>query len=351
LKRPGQTPDLYKDSGVDVEKGDQLVDWLKKTDDHSQIKGQVVAGIGGFAALFRPDFKGLEDPLLVSGTDGVGTKVLLGIESGLLEGLGFDLVGMCVNDLYTLGARPLFFLDYYATGTLDEKQFKAVLTGIKKACHECHTALMGGETAEMPGLYEKGHFDLAGFVVGMVDGKKLLGPKQVKTGDILYGVESSGLHSNGYSLVRRWLSEDKKDHRPASSALIAKLLLPTKLYQEIPDILADVGLDTLHALANITGGGISGNLPRVMPAGVNCHIKFDQIRTPDWMTSFIRAHKSEPLEVESVFNLGLGMIASVSKAEVSKFESSCKQAGLTVYPIGDVRSAAGAAGEATVIFE
>jgi phosphoribosylformylglycinamidine cyclo-ligase len=360
LKRPserhGVPESLYKEAGVDVEKGDALVDWLKATDDVSQpqsksrLKGEVVAGIGGFAALFRPDFRGLEDPLLVSGTDGVGTKVLLGIESGHLEGLGFDLVGMCVNDLYTLGARPLFFLDYYATGVLNDAQFKAVLTGIKKACSACHTALLGGETAELPGLYEKGHFDLAGFVVGMVDGKKTLGAHRVKAGDVLYGVESSGFHSNGYSLVRRWLAKTVKTAEPAAKELLAKLMTPTKLYYEIPEILLDVGVDTLHALANITGGGISGNLPRVMPAGVRCHIDPRLIRTPDWMASFIRAHDAQPLELEAVFNLGLGMIGAVAPAGAARFETSCKAAGLGVYPIGEVKPGDGASAEAEVVF-
>ena len=167
---------LYKEAGVDIEKGEKLVEWLQNDKSSDKVAGEVVSGIGGFAALFRPNFSGMEDPLLIAGTDGVGTKVLIGIDTGMLEGLGVDLVSMCVNDLYTIGGKPLFFLDYYATGILDENQFKVDFKGIKKGLAESNALLLGGETAELPGLYEKGHFDLAGFVVGVVDGKKKLEP-------------------------------------------------------------------------------------------------------------------------------------------------------------------------------
>jgi phosphoribosylformylglycinamidine cyclo-ligase len=343
--------DLYKEAGVDVAKGDRLVDWLKDGEGSGKGArnplGSVVSGIGGFAALFRPDFKGMSDPLLVSGTDGVGTKVLLGIETGILRGLGVDLVSMCVNDLYTIGARPLFFLDYYATGALDEEQFKAVLSGIKDGCAQCGAALMGGETAEMPGLYDKGHFDLAGFVVGVVDGKKVLGPDRVQVGDRLFALESSGFHSNGYSLVRHFLKQDKA---PPSPALLDRLMAPTKIYHEIPALLDRLGVERFHALANITGGGLSGNVPRVLPAGVVAAIDKNALPVPGWMREFLAAHGTTPLEQEGVFNLGVGMLAVVAADATRAFEVEAKALGLNVHPLGAIERGDDPRAEATVRF-
>lgn len=346
---PNLPKDLYKEAGVDVAKGDRLVEWLQndKTGDGTQRTryGSTVSGIGGFAALFRPDFRGLADPLLITSTDGVGTKVLLGIESGILTGLGQDLVSMCVNDLYTIGGRPLFFLDYYATGALDEAQFKDVLTGIKGACKQSGALLLGGETAEMPGLYEKGHFDLAGFVVGVVDGKKMLGPAHVRSGDKLYAIASSGFHSNGYSLVRRWV----KDSGTVNRALMEKLMTPTRVYHEIPDLLDALGTEAFHSLANITGGGISGNLPRVMPEGVDCHITASALPVPGWMRDFIESHGTSVLAQEAVFNLGCGMIAAIAPNATTSFEAAARKAGLDVHAIGEVKTSS-AGGEAQVHF-
>ncbi len=346
MKPSDQRPDLYKEAGVDVAKGDRLVDWLQ-TEDKGQKQsryGTSVSGIGGFSALFRPNFQGMKDPLLVSGTDGVGTKVLLGIETGLIEGLGVDLVAMCVNDLYTVGGRPLFFLDYYATGALDEDQFKGVLKGIKSGCNQSGALLMGGETAEMPGLYAKGHFDLAGFVVGVVDGAKLIGPERVRTGDALYAIGSSGFHSNGYSLVRKWVNSAKTKH---SRGVLEKLMTPTKIYHEIPAILDELGPDVFHALANITGGGISGNLPRVMPENVACHVDQKALPVPSWMREFIESNGQSAQSQEAVFNLGCGMIASIDKGGTQAFETAAKAAGLSLTRIGDVRTCQG---EAHVVF-
>ncbi|MFY7928903.1 MAG: phosphoribosylformylglycinamidine cyclo-ligase [Oligoflexus sp.] len=331
--------DFYKESGVDVAKGDALVDWLQNSGT-PQSMGSIVSGIGGFAGLFRPDFRGLEDPLLVSGTDGVGTKVLLGIEQGQLEGLGIDLVAMCVNDLYTVGARPLFFLDYYATGVLDEQQFKAVISGIRRGLSQCQTALLGGETAELPGLYAKGHLDLAGFVVGVVDGKRRLGPDLVRPGDQLIALESSGFHSNGYSLVRKWLSE-----KPVAGDLMQKILEPTKIYSEVPALIEGLGWGKLHALANITGGGISGNLPRVLPEGVVAEIDPQSIPTQPWMKAFYETHGARFMDVEGVFNLGAGMIAVVEADASQTFLHLAKTLKLGAHVIGTIRAGHG---EATV---
>ncbi len=333
---------FYKESGVDVEKGDALVDWLQQEGAEKSPFGQVVSGIGGFAALFRPNFAHMEDPLLVTGTDGVGTKVLLGLEHDQLEGLGIDLVSMCVNDLYTVGGRPLFFLDYYATGVLDEKQFKAVLSGIKKGLKQSQTLLLGGETAELPGLYAKGHFDLAGFVVGVVDGKKTLQPSMVNVGDTLIALESSGFHSNGYSLVRKWLAE-----KPESAATLQKILEPTRIYSEVPDLLQRLGWGKVHALANITGGGISGNLPRVLPEGVIAQIDPKLVPTPDWMRAFYERHGASFHDVEGVFNLGAGMIAAVDAQAESEFLQVSRELGLKVNVIGKVVRGEG---EAKVVY-
>ncbi len=335
--------DLYREAGVDVEKGDALVDWLQSSGQASapdRRYGATVSGIGGFAGLFRPNFAGMKDPLLVSGTDGVGTKVLLGLETGHLEGLGQDLVAMCVNDLYTVGARPLFFLDYFATGKLSDPQFKAVLTGIRQGCQLAACALLGGETAELPGLYAHGHFDLAGFVVGVVDGARKLGPERVEVGDRLYGLPSSGFHSNGYSLIRRFLAEAK----PApGDELIQRLLVPTKIYAEIPALVDDVGEDVLHAIAHITGGGISGNLPRVLPAGTVAVIDEKAVPTPPWMRDFLAANGTTPRAQEGVFNLGVGMIAAVAEAGAARFEAAAKKLGLAPALLGRLEAGHGEA--------
>ncbi len=329
--------DLYKESGVDVEKGDALVDWLKDTGSSSVHGGEVVSGIGGFAALYRPNFSGMKDPLLVSGTDGVGTKVLLAIEEKQLEGLGYDLVAMCVNDLYTVGGKPLFFLDYYATGVLDEEQFKSVLKGIRSALNQCETALMGGETAELPGLYEKGHFDLAGFVVGVVDGAKRLKPDMVKTGDVLIALESSGFHSNGYSLLRKWLkAKPERSH-------ITYALNPTRIYHELPHIHRVMPEGSIHALANITGGGISGNLPRVLPEGVTAVIEKRLVPISKEMKTIFDAHGADFESVESVFNMGAGMIAAVAKDEAERFIDECAKQKLKAVRIGEIEEGAGEA--------
>jgi len=321
---------LYKNSGVDVDLADQLVDWLKEGKQPRQIAlGEMVSGVGGFAALFRPNFQGIADPLLVTSTDGVGTKVLLGTEFDQLTGLGQDLVAMCFNDLYTLGARPLFFLDYFATGRLDPKQFKQVLAGIKKAVLECKALLMGGETAEMPGLYGKGHFDLAGFVVGVVDGQNMLGANHVREGDSLFALKSSGFHSNGYSLIRKWLAE-----KPVDTTMMERLMLPTQLYHQIPDLLQDLGTNVFHAAANITGGGISGNLPRVLPPWALAKIEMNKIPTHSWMKEFIESNGADLRSTENVFNLGCGMIAVIEQNSEKEFIAASERRGLSVKKIG-----------------
>lgn len=343
--------DLYREAGVDVAKGDSLVGWLQQTDSQagesgSQL-GHALAGIGGFAALYKPQWQDLKEPLLVSSTDGVGTKLLLGLQYERCAGLGQDLVGMCVNDLYTIGARPLFFLDYYATGELNEEQFKQVLSGIRQGLQLSNAVLLGGETAELPGLYAKGHFDLAGFVVGVVDAARCLDPmrRQAQAGDLVLAIPSDGFHSNGYSLIRRWLDESSQD---IATDLIEKILRPTKIYSEIPDLLDRLPLGACRGIAHITGGGISGNLPRVLPEGKKAVIDWSKIQTPQWMQDFILEHANSRMDVEGVFNLGIGMTLVVQAGQVEELVKQAQQLGVNAYPIGQVEDSDEPHSKATV---
>jgi phosphoribosylformylglycinamidine cyclo-ligase len=297
--------------------------------------GKVADGIGGFAGLFSLNTSTMKKPTLVASTDGIGTKLLLGLKTERIHNLGQDLVAMCVNDLYTVGAVPLFFLDYFATGQISADQFKLILSSIKSSCAQCGMALLGGETAEMPGLYAPKHFDLAGFVVGVVDEEERLGPHRTRQGDLLIAFKSSGFHSNGYSLIRSWLS--KKD----SPDLTEQLMTPTKLYAAVPDLIKRHPR-SFHALANITGGGISGNLPRVLGADLSAKIAFEKLPTDDWMRQFIRSNGANEKEVESIFNLGAGMIAIVDPKYGDAFMRDAQELGLEPHHIGDVTAGRGA---------
>lgn len=337
----------YKNAGVDTERGDALADWLADRNSkfiHPKGLGRIASGIGGFAGLFDLNVKGMKQPQLVASTDGVGTKLLLGLQHDMIDHLGQDLVAMCANDLYTIGATPLFFLDYYATGVLSETQFKRVLTSIQNACKHCQMGLLGGETAEMPGLYEKGHFDLAGFVVGIVDAEKRLGPHKTKLGDRLIAWQSSGFHSNGYSLIRKWLKENPK---LADSKTISHLMTPTKLYPEVVT-LAESFEGSFHAAANITGGGISGNLPRVIGSNLNAKVDFARLPTDSWITQFIHNAGAKLKDVEPVFNLGAGMICIVDADHAARFIEASNQLGLNACDIGSLISGSG---ESQVLFD
>lgn len=296
----------YKSSGVDVEKADEMVDWMKSETDpsHAAHKDRLVSGIGGFAALFRGDFKNMKDPLLVSSTDGIGTKLLMGLESGFTKGLAQDLVGMCVNDLLCTGAEPLFFLDYFATSKLNEVQLKEFITTLKEACAESGAALIGGETAELPGLYSKGHFDAAGFSVGVVDKDKAWSAQKVKEGDVFLGLASSGFHSNGYSLLRKIFGENGGD-------FAEELMVPTKLYWPLVKKIKDLNMDDkVRSSAHITGGGMD-NLSRVLPKGLGLKIK-------TWEFSNILKSAQEKAglskdEMFKTFNCGIGFGLIVDK--------------------------------------
>lgn len=300
----------YKSSGVDVEAGDSLVDWLKesspKTSPHAD---RLISGIGGFAAIFRAGFPEMKKPCLVSSTDGVGTKIKLASQFESYEGVGQDLVAMCVNDLVCCGAKPLFFLDYYATGKLELNAAQSFLKGVRSACHESECALIGGETAEMPGLYHGNDFDAAGFSVGIVDEDKILGAHRVRAGFKVIGIESSGFHSNGFSLLRKVFEHDLEKWRET-------LMRPTHLYARVAMELNDQAL--VGAIANITGGGME-NIPRVMPKGTVLPL-IDWA----WPEEFIEVQDRSGLsrvEMLKTLNCGIGLVLIVEPANVAQVEA------------------------------
>jgi phosphoribosylformylglycinamidine cyclo-ligase len=304
----------YREAGVDIEAGDALVETIKPAAAATARTG-VLGGLGGFGALFDLRAAGYADPILVSSTDGVGTKLLVAIETGLHDAVGIDLVAMCVNDLVVQGAEPLFFLDYFATGALAVADAARVVRGIAEGCRLSGCALVGGETAEMPGMYAAGHYDLAGFAVGAAERGRLL-PAQVSAGDALIGLPSSGVHANGFSLVRRICAAAGlgwKDAAPFApeKTLGAALMAPTRLY--VHPVLALHRAGLLHAAAHITGGGLPGNVPRVLPQGVAAVIDAAWPVPPvfRWLAA---AGQVAEVEMLRVFNCGLGMVLAVPDA-------------------------------------
>ena len=298
------TSSPYRHAGVDTAKAEQTVTWLQKaTDNQHHTAGKVLAGIGGFAALYRPELGGYREPLLLSCTDGVGTKLALASEQSCLAGIGIDLVAMCVNDLFTCGARPLFFLDYYGCNALVENDFKLVLQSIQQGLQQADCLLLGGETAQLPLFYRGDNFELVGFVVGIVEKSQVLGAQRVQVGDRLVAFPASGMHCNGFSLLRQ--------HRARIEPYLTQLLMPTRIYHEIPALCRqDVGL---HALAHITGGGIAHNLQRVLPAGCRAIIDTQCLPVPTWMTEVAaRCGLRTFAAAQQVFNMGTGMLACVA---------------------------------------
>ncbi len=322
-------PITYQKAGVDVAAGDRLVEWLQESKTGSAAHANsVVSGIGGFAALFRAQFKHMKSPVLVSSTDGVGTKVKLAADLKCYDGIGQDLVAMCVNDLACVGAEPLFFLDYYACGKLDLKPAKRFLAGVRAACDRVGCVLIGGETAEMPGVYKKSDFDCAGFVVGVVDEADILGAHRVRAGDRLIGIASSGFHSNGYSLLRKLFARDLKKW--------AKVLLrPTHLYSPlIADIKSRPNLyASLHAVAHVTGGGFD-NLLRVLPVGVALELN-------PWPVpaEFLEAKKRSKMkwpEFLRVLNCGIGLVLIVNGTDFDRLRARVEANGLRAFDLGAV---------------
>ncbi len=331
----------YRSAGVDIEAGNALVERIKPVAARTRIPG-LLGGLGGFGSLFELPVDRFRQPVLVAGTDGVGTKLKLAIETGRHDGVGIDLVAMCVNDIIVQGAEPLFFLDYYATGHLDVDVAATVIEGIGRGCELAGCALVGGETAEMPGMYAAGDYDLAGFCVGVVEKARLLDGSQVAVGDTLIGIASSGPHSNGYSLIRKILERtpdaaaETLDGRP----LLDGLMTPTRIY--VKPLLALLQALPVHALCHVTGGGITENLPRVMPRDVTARIDLAAWQRPavfNWLQEAGRVAEAEMLKT---FNCGIGMIVAVAAADAAAALETLQAAGEQACVIGEIIDGAGA---------
>ncbi len=339
----GKNGITYADAGVDIDAGNALVDRIKPAAKRTNRSG-VMSGLGGFGALFDLKSAGYEDPILVGATDGVGTKLRIAIDTGVVDGVGIDLVAMCVNDLICQGAEPLFFLDYFATGKLDTDTAARIIEGIAEGCVQSGCALIGGETAEMPGMYPDGDFDLAGFSVGAMERGATL-PEGVQDGDVLLGLASNGVHSNGYSLVRKlvemsglgWDAES-----PFGGGTLGEALLtPTRLY--VKPALQAIRAGGIHALAHITGGGLTENLPRVLPDGLGAEINLNAWELPavfNWMAETGGIAESEMLKT---FNCGIGMIVVCAAEDADKLEALLSEAGENVARIGSVTETPGVA--------
>ena len=328
----------YRDAGVDIEAGNELVSRIGPIA-KSTMRDGVMAGLGGFGALFDLKQTKYTDPVLVSGTDGVGTKLILAIESDQHASVGIDLVAMCANDLVVQGAEPLFFLDYFASGKLDVGVAEDVVSGIAEGCRQAGAALIGGETAEMPGMYAPGHYDLAGFCVGAVERSGVLPQPDVGAGDVVLGLASSGVHSNGFSLVRKVVERtglNWYDPAPFNSdqTLAGAFLIPTRMY--VRSCLAAIDTGGVKALAHITGGGLSENLPRVLPS--DTAIKLDAANWPglDVFKWIKREGDIEEAEMFRAFNTSIGMAIIVQADSVDRVTEALTSAGESVYQIGAV---------------
>lgn len=331
----------YAQAGVDIDAGNALVERIKPAAKRTARSG-VMSGLGGFGALFDLKGAGYKDPILVAATDGVGTKLRIAIDTGHVDTIGIDLVAMCVNDLVCQGAEPLFFLDYFATGKLDVEQATRIINGIAAGCADTGCALIGGETAEMPGMYHKGDFDLAGFAVGAMERGQDL-PSGVAKGDVILGLASSGVHSNGYSFVRKVVAMSGLGWDAASpfsdGTLGAALLAPTRLY--VKPALAAIRAGGVHALAHITGGGITENPPRVVPEGLACAIDLSSWQLPPvfrWLAQ--TAGMSQP-ELLKTFNCGIGMMLVVAPDRADDLAALLAGMGETVTRIGHITEGQG----------
>jgi len=330
----------YEQAGVSIAAGNALVRAIAPLAKSTRRSG-ADAALGGFGGVFDLKAAGFTDPLLVAANDGVGTKLKLAIEHDAHDGVGIDLVAMCANDLIVQGAEPLFFLDYYASGKLVPAVAERVIAGIADGCRQAGCALIGGETAEMPGMYADDDYDLAGFCVGAVERDALLTGDRVAAGDVILGLASSGVHSNGFSLVRR-LAADKgwKLNRPAvfdhDVRLIDALMAPTRIY--VSALLPQLRAGLVHGLAHITGGGLLENIPRVLPDGLHAHVDADAWPQPRLM-AFLQASGSiEPEEMARTFNCGIGMAVIVAADDAGRVAAALEGAGETVFRIGDVRA-------------
>ena len=336
MTQTSKTGLTYAQAGVDIDAGNALVDRIKPAAARTKRAG-VASALGGFGGLFDLKAAGFTDPVLVAATDGVGTKLRIAIDTGNVDGVGVDLVAMCVNDLVCQGAEPLFFLDYFATGKLEVDQAARIVEGIAAGCEASGCALLGGETAEMPGMYPEGDFDLAGFAVGAMERGTAL-PAGVAAGDVILGLASDGVHSNGYSLVRRVVEASGLQWDApcpwGDGTLGAALLTPTRLY--VKAALAAIAAGGVHGLAHITGGGLTENLPRVLPEGLGAEIDLNSWDLPPvfgWLAAQGGIVEAEMLKT---FNAGIGMTVVVDPAHAAAVTAALQGAGQTVMPIGTV---------------
>ncbi|MBB6091419.1 phosphoribosylformylglycinamidine cyclo-ligase [Povalibacter uvarum] len=326
----------YKDAGVDIEAGDELVERIKPAVKRS-MRPEVLAGLGGFGALFEIPVERYRRPVLVSGTDGVGTKLRLAIETGRHDTIGIDLVAMCANDVVVQGAEPLFFLDYYATGKLSIDVAESVIKGIVEGCVQAGAALIGGETAEMPGMYAEGDYDLAGFCVGIVEKDAIIDGSRTRPGDVLIGLPSSGPHSNGYSLIRKLIKVGKASAttKLGSGLLYDALLAPTRIY--VKPLLALAKAVPIHGIAHITGGGITENIPRVVPSGLEVQLSaktWQRAEVFDWLQ---KTGNIASQEMYRTFNCGIGMTVTVAAEHADKAVKLLREQGEQPAVIGEIR--------------
>jgi phosphoribosylformylglycinamidine cyclo-ligase len=334
-------PITYKDSGVDIDAGDALVERIKPLAARTRIP-EVLADVGGFAGMCRVP-QGIDDPILVSGTDGVGTKLKLAFQLDAHDGIGQDLVGMCVNDVLTSGARPLFFLDYFATGKLALETATRVVAGIARACEMSGCALLGGETAEMPGMYSPGEYDLAGFAVGVVARSKIVDGSQTRAGDVVIGLGSSGLHSNGYSLARKVVEARgaKLDSHvmELGRSLGDALMAPTRLYAKpVRAVLEASPSVAIKAMSHITGGGLPGNLPRVLPDGLGIRLDLSSFHRPKVFDVLQSLGPIDENELRRTLNIGLGFVVIVGREDADRSLALLRSVGEDPRVVGEVIS-------------
>ena len=345
VSHPNDPPLTYRDAGVDIEAGESLVERIKPLVQKTQ-RPECLGNIGGFGGLFELPIDRYRRPVLVSGTDGVGTKLKLAVMLDRHDTIGIDLVAMCVNDVLVLGAEPLYFLDYFATGRLSPEHAQSVIAGIASGCEAAGAALIGGETAEMPGMYSPGDYDLAGFCVGVVEKDQIIDGSHIRAGDQILGLASSGLHSNGYSLARAVLERSNAtlDQPIGETTLGEALLAPTRIY--VRPILALLKAVPIHGIAHITGGGLTGNIPRILPD--NCDCRIDTTAWPrseifQWLQSEGSIDDTEMLRT---FNCGIGLVIIVSSDTAAQAHEMLKASGETVYRLGEVQ-----AGSRGIIFD
>lgn len=345
VSHPNDPPLTYRDAGVDIEAGESLVERIKPLVQKTQ-RPECLGNIGGFGGLFELPIDRYRRPVLVSGTDGVGTKLKLAVILDRHDTIGIDLVAMCVNDVLVLGAEPLYFLDYFATGRLSPEHAQSVIAGIATGCEAAGAALIGGETAEMPGMYSPGEYDLAGFCVGVVEKDQIIDGSHIRAGDQVLGLASSGLHSNGYSLARAVLERSSAtlDQPIGETTLGEALLAPTRIY--VRSILALLKAVPIHGIAHITGGGLPGNIPRILPGNCDCRIDATAWPRPEIFQWLQSEGSIDDTEMLRTFNCGIGLVIIVSSDTAAQAHEMLEASGETVYRLGEVQ-----AGSRGIVFD